>query len=180
MSSSLLYVNQWLNMSRFALTVLLLAPVFGCSPDHPVRTASERQLLRVWSASGSSVEERAEAVNRCFPRQTPVSSIIALLGTNHTGLRLVATANRGKFSEGAFTLTYGFGDGESVTIQAWAPVNADPLGAGFSGAKGWIRRSGSARTQTDNTGEGQAGAGDGSQPFSLETNGTPGAAGSRR
>ena len=170
-----------MNMSRFALTVLLLAPAFGCSPDHPVRTASERQLLRVWSAPGSSVEERAEAVNRCFPRGTPVSSIVALLGTNHTELRLIATANRGKSSEGAFTLTYGFGGGETVTIQAWGPVNADPLGAGFSGATGLIWGSPSARTRTNNAGESQpAGAADGSQPFSLETNGTPGAAGSRR
>ena len=170
-----------MNMSRFALTVLLLAPTFGCSPDHPVRTVSERHLLRVWSAPGSSVEERAEAVNRCFPLGIPVSSIIALLGTNHAKLRLVAIANRGKFFEGGFTLTYGFGDGETVTIQAWGPTNANPLGAGFSGAKGWIRQSRSARTRTDNPGEGQpADAADGSQPFSLETNGTPGAAGSRR
>jgi hypothetical protein len=170
-----------MNMSRFALTVLLLAPAFGCSPDHPVRTASERHLLRAWSAPGSSIEERAEAVNRCFPRGIPVSSIVALLGTNHAELRLVATANRGKHSEGGVTLTYEFGGGETVTIQAWGPTNANPLGAGFSGAKGWIRRSRSARTQTNNPGEGQpAGAADGSQPFSLETNGTPGAAGSRR
>ena len=89
-----------MNISRFALTVLLLAPAFGCSPDHPVRTASERQLLRVWSAPGSSVEERAEAVNRCFPRGIPVSSIIALLGTNHTEFRLVAISNTGKSFEG--------------------------------------------------------------------------------
>jgi hypothetical protein len=98
-----------MNMSRFALTVLLLAPAFGCSPDYPVRTASE----------------------------TP--------------------------------------------IQAWGPTNANPLGAGFDGAKGWIRRSRSAGIQTNNTGEDQpAGAADGSEPFNLETNGTPGAAGSRR
>ena len=167
-----------MNISRFALTVLLLAPAFGCSPDHPVRTAAERQLLRVWSAPGSSVEERAEAVNRCFPRGIPVSSIIAVLGTNHTELRLIATADRGKSSEGAFTLTYGFGGGETVTIQAWGPVNADPLGAGFSGAKGWIRQSGSARNRTNDPGEGQlAGAGDGRR---VETNGTPAAAGSHR
>ena len=159
-----------MNISRLALTVLLLAPAFGCSPDHPVRTASERQLLRVWSAPGSSVEERAEAVNRCFPPGIPISSIIALLGTNHAELRLVATANRGKFFEGGFTLTYGFGGGETVTIQAWGPTNANPLGAGFSDAKGWTRRSGSARTETNNPGEGQpAGAAAGSQPFSLET-----------
>jgi hypothetical protein len=170
-----------MNLSRFALTVLLLAPAFGCSPDHPVRTASERHLLRVWSAPGSSVEERAEAVNRCFPRGIPVSSIIALLGTNHAQLRLVAIVNRGKLSEGGVTLTYGFGGGEAVTIQAWGQTNANPLGAGFSGAKGWVRRSGAARARTNNTGEDQpAGAADGSELFNLEPNGTPGAAGSRR
>jgi hypothetical protein len=163
-----------MNISRFALTVLLLAPAFGCSPDHPVRTASERQLLRVWSAPGSSVEERAEAVNRCFPRGIPVSSIIALLGTNHTEFRLVAISNTGKSFEGLFTFTYGFGGGETVIIQALGPTNAVPVGGGFSGA--WF-----ARTRTNNPGEGQpAGSADGSQPFSLKTNGKPGAAGSRR
>lgn len=170
-----------MNISRFALTVLLLASAFGCSPDHPVRTASERQLLRVWSAPGSSVEERAEAVNRGFPRGIPVSSVIALLGTNHTELRLIGTYNRGKSPGGFFTLTYGFGGGETVLIQAQGPVNADPLGAGFYSAVGLIWGLPSARTGTNNPGGSQpAGPADGSQPFSLETNGTPGAAGPRR
>ena len=169
------------HMSRFALMVLLLAPAIGCSPDHPARTASERHLLHVWSAPGSSVEERAEAVNRCFPPGIPLSSIMALLGTNHAELRLVAIANSGKSFEGRFTLTYGFGDEEAVTIQASGPTNANPLGAGFSDAKGWTRRSGSARTPTNSPGEGQpAGAADGSEPLSVETNGKSGAAGSRR
>jgi hypothetical protein len=135
----------------------------------------------VWSAPGSSVEERAETVNRCFPPGIPISSIIALLGTNHAELRLVAIANSGKSFEGRYTVTYGFGNGEAVTIQAWGPTNANPLGAGFSGAKGWIRPAGSARTETNNIGERQpAGAADGSEPFSVETNGTPGAADSSR
>jgi hypothetical protein len=144
-----------MNISRFALTVLLLAPAFGCSPDHPVRTASERQLLRVWSAPGSSAEERAEAVNRCFPRGIPVSSLFALLGTNHTEFRLVAISNTGKSFEGLFTFTYGFGGEETVIIQASGPTNAIPLGGAFSEARGLIRGLPVARTQTNSTREGQ-------------------------
>ena len=169
-----------MNISRFALTVLLLAPAFGCDPDHPFRIASERQLLRVWSAPGSSVEERAEAVNRCFPRGIPLSSIMALLGTNHAELRLIAISNRGKASEGLFRLTYGFHDGEAVSIQAWGPTNANPLGAGFSGAESWMRPSGAARTRTNNPEEGQAGAMNVSQPIRSDTNPAPSVSGSWR
>ena len=166
-----------------AVSVLTIAIVTGSTmySASSSRRASERKLLRVWSAPGSSVEERAEAVNRGFPRGIPVSSVIALLGTNHTELRLIGTDNRGKSAGGFFTLTYGFGGGETVLIQAQGPVNADPLGAGFYSAVGLIRGHPSARTGTNNPGESQpAGAADGSHPFSLETNGTPGAAGSRR
>ena len=140
-----------------AVSVLTIAIVAGSVmySASSSRTASERKLLRLWSAPASSVEERAEAVNRCFPRGTPISSIIAVLGTNHTALRRVATANRGKYSEDAFTLTYGFGGGESVIIQAWVRANADPLGGAFSGARGLIWEAPGARTQTTNTREDQ-------------------------
>ena len=175
-----------------AVSVLMIVIVTGSTmySASSSRRASERKLLRVWSAPGSSVEERAEAVNRGFPRGIPVSSVIALLGTNHTELRLIGYYNRGKSPGGFFTLTYGFGGGETVRIQAQGPVNADPLGAGFYSAVGLqagvqkmslIWGLPSARTGTNNPGESQpAGPADGSQPFSLETNGTPGAAGSRR
>jgi hypothetical protein len=172
-----------------AVSVLTIAIVTGSTMYSASfsRRASERKLLRVWSAPGSSVEERAEAVNRGFPRGIPVSSVIALLGTNHTELRQIGYYNRGKSPGGFFTLTYGFGGGETVRIQAQGPVNADPLGVGFYSAVGLHSAAGliwglpSARTGTNNPGESQpAGPADGSQPFSLETNGTPGAAGSRR
>ncbi len=142
------------------------------------RRASERKLLRVWSAPGSSVEERAEAVNRGFPRGIPVSSVIALLGTNHTEVRLIGADNRGKAPGGFFTLTYGFGDGETVLIQATGPVNADPLGAGFYSAVGLIRGHPSARTRTSNPGESQPdGAANRGQPVGSRTNQTSPAAG---
>jgi hypothetical protein len=132
-----------------AVSVLTIAIVTGSTMYSASfsRRASERKLLRVWSAPGSSVEERAEAVNRGFPRGIPVSSVIALLGTNHTELRLIGYYNRGKSPGGFFTLTYGFGRGETVLIQAQGPVNADPLGAGFYSAVGliWGRESQSGR-----------------------------------
>jgi len=113
-----------------AVLVLTIAIVTGSTmySASSSRRASERKLLRVWTSPGSSVEERAEAVNRCFTRGTPISSIVAVLGTNHTALRRVATSNRGKESKDLFTLTYGFGGEGSVIIQAWVNENADPLG----------------------------------------------------
>jgi hypothetical protein len=140
-----------------AVSVLTIAIVTGSTmySASSSRRASERKLLRVWSAPASSVEERTEAVNRCFPRGTPISSIVAVLGTNHTALRRVATTNRGKDSKDLFTLTYGFGGEESVIIQAWVNENADPLGGAFSEARGLTRGLPVARTQANSTREGQ-------------------------
>ena len=140
-----------------AVSVLTIVIVTGSTmySASSSRRASERKLLRVWSAPASSIEERTEAVNRCFARGTPISSMVAVLGTNHTALRRVATTNRGKDSKDLFTLTYGFGGEESVIIQAWVNENADPLGGAFDRALGVIRGLPAARTQANSTREGQ-------------------------
>jgi hypothetical protein len=141
--------------SRFAFTLLVLALASGCSPDHPVPTASEQQLLRVWSMPGSSVEERAEAVNRYCRPGTPISSIITLLGTNHTGLRLTAINEKAGYR--LFAVTYEFAGEQNLNIQGWAPVNTDPMSAAFDRAFGWrgpgmLRRE-QMRSRSSDTGE---------------------------
>ena len=124
-----------------ALSLLAIAIVTGSLiySQAPTRTTSERTLLRVWSAPTSTIEERAQAVNHCFPRGTPLSSIIAQLGTNHTPFRLLAIFPTATSTHGLFTASYPFAGEESVRIQVSAPLNADPLSGAFDRAEGLIR-----------------------------------------
>jgi len=145
--------------------------ISGCNPSGAIRTPAERELLRVWSSPTASVDERAAAADRCFTNGTPVSSVIALLGTNHSTFSLVALVNPG-VNEKMMELIYDFG-GESVTINLMAPMDTDALHSRYSGAVSstWLRR----------LRDGQpGGAANGSQPIRSETNPTSGAAGSRR
>ena len=171
-----------MNLHRFTLGVLLLGGLSGCGPAGPVRTASERELLRVWSSASSSVDDRAEALNRCFSgTQTPASALIALLGTNYARFHLIAVVWTGRpYEEKAMELTYAFG-GEAVFIQVLAPVEADSFSGTFNGATSSTWRRDLTGTLTNHSREGQLdGAANRSLPIRLETNQTSAAGGSGR
>jgi hypothetical protein len=158
------------NIRRTLFIIFLLGFAFGC---RPTQTPSERKLLRIWSAPGASVDERAEAVDRYFTNGTPITSIISLLGTNYTEFHLVAYVWTGKpYMEKAMELTYDFGT-QSVYIEALAPKDAPSLSAGYNGAHSseWMARLKSLRTNY--MGPGQLNdATNWSQPFTSDTNRT--------
>ena len=164
------------------------------------------ELSRIWSDRSMTVRQRADAVNRAFTNGTPVSVVVAALGTNYTRCMSSARLWLGPGPEPPNTLwlSYRFGE-EEVTIGTSAVLgrDLDPLSGKFTGAGySWpVRRS----TETTNriwigqaTGSlpewakesaettnririGQPdGAANGSQPIRSETNRTSSAAGSRR
>jgi hypothetical protein len=139
------------------------------------------ELSRVWSGPKISVRQRAEAVNRAFTNGTPVSVIVAALGTNYTRCMSSARVWMGPGPEPPNTLwlSYRFGE-EDVTINTTATISENPLNAKFTGAGYSFQRKHSTET-TNKIGIGQQGAAaNGSQPIRVETNSTPVAAGSRR
>ena len=101
-----------------------LAALLGLNPF--LALAQSDDLLRVWADPGVSVKERAAAVNRAFPSGTPISLIVAKLGTNYT---------RGGTRYGSEWLMYSFGR-ESVAITTTAAQDEPLLSATFVSA-GW-------------------------------------------
>jgi hypothetical protein len=121
-----------MNRTPIILAAFLLGTVVGCGR---VRTPSEQELERVWTASSSTAEERAAAVNRCFTNGTPISSVIDLLGTNYTRFTLIATYWCGEPElKKDLDLAYGLGE-KSVIIRVTASEHADPLTGQFFGAR---------------------------------------------
>src|ERR1051325_11933383 len=72
---------------------------------------ADDELLRIWRAPDKSVRQRAEAVNRAFTNGTPVSVVVAALGTNFTRCMMSARIWMGPGPEPPNTLwlSYRFG-----------------------------------------------------------------------
>jgi hypothetical protein len=162
---------------RTFLIAFMAIALSGCAP---APNKAEQDFLRMWSAHTNSVQELAEAVNRRFTNGTPISYIVSILGKNDSTLRPFSAIDpaTGRTPVGATcSLMYSFGE-DTVYIRTTAPLDADPLPAKFTGAGFTMHVKG---TQTIVYGGGQpTGAAKGSQPIRSETNGTSGAAGSRR
>src|SRR5258708_2091542 len=62
----------------------LTLTVFWALFAHYALLAGDKEILRLWSAPGASVQERAAAVNRSFTNGTPITAVVAVLGTNFT------------------------------------------------------------------------------------------------
>src|SRR5204862_6774119 len=75
------------------------------------------ELSRIWSDRSTTVRQRADAVNRAFTNGTPVSVVVAALGTNYTRCMSSARVWMGPGPEPPNTLwlSYRFGQ-EEVTI----------------------------------------------------------------
>jgi hypothetical protein len=143
--------------------------------------ADDSQLRRVWSASGISVRERAEAVNRAFTNGTSIRTVVAVLGTNYMVLRPFSSVWIGPGPEPRKTcsLFYQFGDDE-VVIGTSADIAGDPLTGQFTGA-GYGVPVANLTKPTNGIATGQQGtAPKASEPSSSGTNLPPSGAGSRR
>ena len=118
-------------------------------------------LSSIWSAPRVSVRERAEAVNRAFTNGTPISVVVATLGTNYTQCFMSARVWLGPGPEPPNTpwLSYRFGE-EEVTIHTTATISEGPLKGQFTGA-GYSLPSGHSATTTNKIWMGKA---DGSEP----------------
>lgn len=146
-----------------------------------VLVASDEELRRVWSAPNIPVRQRATAVNQAFTNGTPMSVIVAALGTNYTRFFSSATVWMGPGPEPRKTkgLIYCYGE-DAVIINTTAGISEDPLTAIFTGA-GYSIPVGQLTQTTNRIQIGQPGGPtNGSQPSRLETNQKPSAAGSRR
>ena len=148
-----------------------------------VLASASEELSRVWSDPSISVRDRASALNRAFTNGTPVSVVVAALGTNYTLCGSSARLWVGPSPEppNTFWLSYRFGEDE-VTIGTSAVFGRDlyPLSCKFTGAGYlWPVRSSTETTNRIRIGQ-PDGAANGSQPFSSDTNRTSSAAGSRR
>ena len=98
---------------------------------------ADDELSRAWRAPGKSVQERADAVNRAFTNGTPVSVVVAALGSNYTLCMMSARVWMGPGPEPPNTLwlSYRFGE-EEVTIGTSAVLgrDLDALSGKFTGA----------------------------------------------
>ena len=141
------------------------------------------ELSRVWSDPSISVRDRVSAVNRAFTNGTPVSVVVAALGTNYTlcGSSARLWMGPGPEPPNTFWLSYRFGEREVTigTSAVWGR-DLDPLTCKFTGAGySWPVRPSTETTNRIRIGQ-QDGSANGSQPSSSETNRTSSAAGSRR
>jgi hypothetical protein len=161
-----------MTISRALFTTALLG-------SSVVLAADPEELARVWSAPSVSVKDRAAAVNRAFTNGTPMSVVVASLGTNFVRFAPISTVWVGSGPEPRKTsgLRYGFGE-KSVYISTTASISEDPLYGRFVGA-GYTLAVVPLSTNQPANGQ-QDGAANGSQPIRSETNSTSSAAGSRR
>jgi hypothetical protein len=101
-----------------------------------VASAGE-ELSRIWRDSNATVQQRAAAVNRAFTNGTPVSVVVAALGTNYALCGNSARLWAGPQPEppNTFWLSYPFGKDE-VTLGTSAVFgrDLDPLSCKFTGA----------------------------------------------
>jgi hypothetical protein len=93
------------------------------------------ELSRIWRDPNATVQQRAAEVNRAFTNGTPVSVVVAALGTNYTRCFSSARVWGGPGPEPRNTswLSYSFGK-ESVIIDTSAGISEDPLTGRFTGA----------------------------------------------
>ena len=119
-----------MNSRRAFFIAALLAWTIGVA-------LADDELSRIWQAPGKSVRQRAAAVNRAFTNGTPVSVVVAVLGTNYTRCMSSAGVWMGPGPEPPNTLwlSYRFGEGE-VTIGTSAVLGRDlnVLTGKFTGA----------------------------------------------
>jgi len=158
-----------------ARRAIFAAAALGALLTSSALLASDKEeLLRVWSLPKAPVWERADAVNRSFTNRTPVTAIVAVLGTNYTHwYSPISTVWLGPGPEPPKTsgLKYRFG-GEYVIVHTTADLSADPLTGRFTRASAqttngvWVGQPGSAANR--------------SQPVWSETNRTAVPAGSGR
>jgi hypothetical protein len=181
-------VWRWLAMRSLFPGMMVVSALIACRwagaqvpTAPPVKADSTRkELLRAWSAPQLHSWERAEAVNRHFTNGTPVSTIVAVLGTNFTYDTPYSSVWIGPGPERPRTigLEYRFGD-EAVIIGTSALLGGNgvhPLKAEFTRA-GYAKP---ASRPVEKSGSQHNGAAKRSQPVSAQTNRTPAAAASRR
>src|SRR4030095_6079770 len=103
----------------------LAAALLGCGLVH---ASDLDKLARVWSASNVSMRDRAAAVNQAFTNGTPMSVVVAALGTNYVASAPISTVSVFRGPERAKTsgLLYGFGE-KSAYISTTASISEDPL-----------------------------------------------------
>jgi hypothetical protein len=161
--NTFLLTKDWLIMRYYFAKVIATIALSTCcwaavaqTPTTPtVQTNSARsQLLRLWSAPHLHSWERAEAVNRHFTNGTPVSAIVAVLGTNFTYFTPYSTVwiSPGPAPTKTTGLIYDFGD-ESVIIGTTAPLMTNgvhPLQAKFTGA-GYSKPASRSVTESNRT-----------------------------
>jgi hypothetical protein len=106
----------------FALAFLGWSVVIGLAGE---------ELSQVWRDPHATVQQRAAAVNRAFTNGTPVSVVVAALGTNYT--RCMSSTQPAPH----WWLSYSFGE-KSVAIYTSVNVSEDPLTGRFTGAGYWL------------------------------------------
>lgn len=108
--------------------------LFGWSA---VVALADAELSRIWREPNATVQQRAAAVNRAFTNGTPVSVVVAALGTNYALCGSSARIWAGPQPEppNTFWLSYRFGKDEvTVGTSAVFGRDLDPLSCKFTGA----------------------------------------------
>src|SRR5690349_4053016 len=93
--------------------------------------SAAEQLPPRWLLSGASGPEQAHAMNEIFTNGTPMSALVAALGTNYT--RVSAISIPGPQPRNTSGLIYRFAKQE-ILIVSTAATNADPVSGTFISA----------------------------------------------
>ena len=155
---------------KSALTfILLLAVVSGASgaPGSNELSKCEQNVRNIWSATNTTAQQRAAAVNSCFTNGTPISRVLDVIGKWDEHHQKFTTADPVEKEFRAFVYRLG---PDRITIRAKGSPGTRTEICAFDGAFVW---------RPADFGQ-QRGAANRSQQVPSDTNRTPPAAGSGR
>jgi hypothetical protein len=115
-----------MNTTQIFVVSALVGTILLCGSASTSSGAEE--LSRKWSSPGASGPERAAALNETFTNGTPMSAVVAVLGSNYT--RVSPISIPGPQPRNTSGLIYRFAEQEIVIVST-AATNANPVSGTF-------------------------------------------------
>jgi hypothetical protein len=150
----------------FILFYGVVSGAFGASGSK-VLSKTEQNVRDIWSATNTTAQQRAAAVNSCFTNGTPISRVLDVIGKWDEHHQKITTAD--PVEKESRALVYRLGP-DRITIHAKGSPGTRTENCAFVGAFVW---------RPSDFGQ-QRGAANWSQPVLPDTNRAPPAAGSSR
>ena len=156
-------------MKSALIFMLLLAAVLGArgALESNALSRSEQNVRDIWSATNTTAQQRAAAVNSCFTNGTSITRVLEVIGKWDEHHQKITTAD--PVEKESRVLVYRLGP-DRITIRAKGSPGTRTENCTFVGAFAW---------RPTDFGQ-QRGAANRSQPLPSDTNRAPPSAGSGR